>query len=175
MHGISADGKILKLCWQEDLVKQRLQHSLVPILVLTPTDSTNGDLPSTHSRRPRAEETHTWALSQLPNNLDKLLKDHRSAVKKPDVRVNPNHVTLKYHCHRGPAWRIDASKRRWLVQHVPFGCAPAQSSVEENVGCDWSVTIRYPSHHVPELCPITGKQLTGKWRDSISFQQYLLT
>ena len=117
-------------------------------------------------RRPRR-----GPLSSLPENLQRVLRGHRSAVKmRPGVKVNPNHITCTYHCHRGPAWRINAnSKRRWLVRHVPCGCVAPQGTDEENVGCDWSVTLRYPDRHVPDVCPVTGEPLTGKWRDQIPF------
>eukprot|EP00951_Prasinocladus_malaysianus_P018490 scaffold147803_cov18-Prasinocladus_malaysianus.AAC.2 len=114
---------------------------------------------------------HYWELDDTSEKLAILLQELKSIVApRPQVSVNKKTISLRYHCHRGPAWRLDANRKSWLVQHVPQGSAPQQEKIECNVGCNWNLLLQYPENFVPNCCPLTGAILSGAWRDKVKFQ-----
>ena len=167
---VPAGGCILSMCWDPKRVKERLQSRHVPCIVLEAAHAGNGSrLDSVRASR-RAEQTHFWPLSDASSRLKELLCKGKTCVAPtPRVRVAQGHVNLNYHCHRGPASDLQERDRRIMLQAVPPGCPTPQKSVFANLGCNWSVSLRYPPGVVPTHCPVYGTELTGKWRDEAAF------
>lgn len=163
------------------MAKRRLIENLSPIIQLSAAAGESDDhtlrfgassraVPS-RAPRPAARTSHTWTLASLSSNLQKLLLDNKTTLCRTPIHTESQyHVLLRWHCFRGPAWRVDASRRQRLLQHVPPGCAPPRRSVGKNVGCRHCVSVRYPDNYIPTHCPVTGAKLTGEWLNNLKIE-----
>lgn len=126
---------------------------------------------SARATRPKGSPTFFWLISELPAKLSAMLESMSTAVKPtPRHRLQPGHLTLTYHCHRGPSWRPASQERHVLKQHVPAGCVPPRESHACNVGCNWQVSVKFPPNYVPTHCPITHASFEDTdWFKNISF------
>ena len=118
-----------------------------------------------NSTRAAASQTKYWPLQELPTRIKEFLSEAKTSVKPtPRIRAgdNQSHITLSYHCHRGPPSQVAWHERHGLLLHVPFGCVPQQDTLPVNVGCAWSMTLRLPQHYLPNQCPVSGESFTDK-------------
>ena len=168
-RGVSSAATSLKPLHHRALVKARRGGELCAVVHIQCVDESGGAAPrpKTTAPRPPAMETHHWSLVELPSRVTQFLSEAMTAVKPtPRVRVEvgQRHVTLTYYCHRGPpcAHGTTWQERHGLLQHVPSGCVAKQSSLPTNVGCAWIMTLRFPDHYLPEMCPVTGESFAEK-------------
>lgn len=99
-------------------------------------------------------------MDEVVERLWRMQCEHPAVLYLPDKRLRmrqSGEATLTYHCQRGPR---SSAACTYVREHLPETTRPRQQTHHRLVGCQMSVSLRFPAGHVPDQCLLSGDALT---------------